>query len=280
MNRTPTPSTASGFPLPPSDSDPPPTWVLLRGLTREAAHWGEFPQTLQRALQEHQPGTLLLTPDLPGNGQRHREPSPATVQGMVAACRTNLQRQGVCGPVTLLAMSLGAMVAAEWAHTAPGEVAGCVLINTSVRPFSPFHHRLRPTSYPSLLRLALGRMEPEAAERCILRLTSNHVGPQSGVIQAWVQARELRSVTPRNALRQLLAAARYRALRQAPPVPLLLLGSTQDRLVNPRCSQALAQAWDRPLVLHPTAGHDLPLDDPHWVARQVLEWLDPGRRSV
>ena len=248
------------------------TWVLLRGLTREAAHWGDFPRTLRQALQARQPGVQLLTPDLPGNGQRHREPSPVTVQGMVAACRADLQRQGVQGPVVLLAMSLGAMVAAEWAHTAPGEVAGCVLINTSMQPFSPFHHRLRPVNYPSLLRLALGRMAPDAAERCILRLTSNHVGPLSGVITDWAQAREQRPVQPGNALRQLLAAARYRAPRTPPPVPLLLLRSARDRLVHPRCSIALAEAWQRPLITHPTAGHDLPLDDPRWVMQQVLAW--------
>ncbi|PMZ18082.1 alpha/beta hydrolase, partial [Pseudomonas sp. FW306-02-F08-AA] len=38
------------------------------------------------------------------------------------------------------------------------------------------------------------------------------------------------------------------------------------------CSQALAAAWNLPLVMHPFAGHDLPLDDPAWVVAQVLQW--------
>ena len=42
-----------------------------------------------------------------------------------------LQRRGVDGPVVPVAMSLGAMVAIQWAATAPRELAGCVLINTS-----------------------------------------------------------------------------------------------------------------------------------------------------
>lgn len=247
------------------------TWILLRGLTREAAHWGDFPAHLQQAL----PDARIVLLDLPGNGQHHLDPSPTTVAGLVAACRAALTRQGIQTPVHLLAMSLGAMVALEWARAAPEEVTACVLINTSVRPFSPHHHRLRPHNYPALLRLALGRISPAEAERTVLRLTSNHahVGPPEAVIAAWTSVRALRPVSPRNALRQLLAAARYRAPAQAPGAPLLLLASTNDRLVNSRCSQALAQAWHCPLAMHPTAGHDLPLDDADWVAHQTQRWL-------
>jgi pimeloyl-ACP methyl ester carboxylesterase len=245
------------------------TWILLRGLTRESAHWGDFPTVLQQALPEAHTVTL----DLPGNGRRHHEASPATVAGMVAACRAEVVRQGIAKPVHLLAMSLGAMVAAEWACVAPGEVAACVLINTSVRPFSPFYQRLRPHNLPSLLRFALGGMTPEAAERTVLRLTSNHTDRHEAVIKAWVTARTQRPVSPRNALRQLLAAARYRAPQQAPAVPLLLLASQHDHLVDSRCSMALAAAWRCPLDMHPSAGHDLPLDDPQWAAQRVLGWL-------
>lgn len=244
------------------------TWILLRGLTREAAHWGDFPAMFQRAL----PDARIATLDLPGNGQRHHETSPTTVAGMVAACRAEVRRQGLVTPVHLLAMSLGAMVAAEWARVAPGEVAACVLINTSVRPFSPIHHRLRPHNVPTLLRLALGRMPPEAAERAVLRLTSNQPDGPARVIADWVTARTQRPVSPGNALRQLLAAARYRAPDTAPGA-VLLLSSERDQLVDGRCSQALAQAWGCPLRRHPTAGHDLPLDDPGWVGQQIQEWL-------
>ena len=34
-------------------------------------------------------------------------------------------------------------------------ILGCVLVNTSFRPFSPFFHRLRPRNYAALLGLAL-----------------------------------------------------------------------------------------------------------------------------
>ena len=54
---------------------------------------------------------------------------------------------------------------------------------------------------------------------------------------------------------------------------MLLLCSRADALVDWQCSQAFSRAWGVPLRLHTEAGHDLPLDDPPWVARAVSEWL-------
>lgn len=245
------------------------TWVLLRGLTREAAHWGSFPGVFQQAL----PGAALHLLDLPGNGARHAERSPATVQALVADVRQQIAQRGIATPVHVLALSLGAMVAAQWAHTAPHELAGAVLVNTSLRPFSPLHHRLQAHNWPRVLRLALGRPAPDAAEQLIWQMTSRQRTVDETVIAAWVSARRQHPVRGDNALRQLLAAARYRAPARAPAVPLLLLAGAGDRLVDPRCSHALARAWDAPLQEHPRAGHDLPLDDPQWVAAQVHTWL-------
>ncbi|WP_310566132.1 alpha/beta hydrolase [Hydrogenophaga sp.] len=252
---------------------PAPTWVLLRGLTREAAHWGSFPSVFQQTL----PGAQLHLLDLPGNGARHAERSPATVDALVADVRAQIAQRDIATPVQVLALSLGAMVAAQWAHTAPHELAGAVLVNTSLRPFSPLHHRLQVSNWPRVLRLALGRPTPDAAERLVWQMTSRQRTVDEDVIATWVSARRQHPVRGANALRQLLAAARYRAPAQAPAVPLLLLAGAGDRLVDPRCSHALARAWQAPLREHPHAGHDLPLDDPHWLAQQVRDWL--GQRA-
>lgn len=253
------------------------TWLLLRGLTRETAHWGGFVDALQRVM----PQARVMALDLPGNGQLHAMRSPTTIAAMVDWCRAEVARRGVRGPVHLLAMSLGGMVAAEWACRAPQEVAGCVLINTSFAPLSPFWRRLRPHNYPRLLRLALGA-GPAAWEQAILELTSQRAGERADVLPAWMAARRRHPVRGANALRQLWAAARYRVGPQAPAVPLLLLGSAQDRLVDVRCTLAAARRWGSPVRLHPWAGHDLPLDDPAWVIAQVQDWLArrPGDNSA
>jgi hypothetical protein len=34
----------------------------------------------------------------------------------------------------------------------------------------------------------------------------------------------------------------------------------------------MSRAWRAELREHPSAGHDLPLDDPAWVAGRIAEW--------
>ena len=251
------------------------TWVLLRGLTRESRHWGDFPDLL-RSL----PGApRVVTLDLPGNGRLNTQPSPLHIEEMAATCRAALLQRGLPPPYHLLAMSLGAMVAVAWAASHPEELQACALINTSVRTFSPWHHRLRPRNLLPLLRLALAA-SPESMERTILRLTTHHpTPPVDALIAQWVSWRNENPVSRANALRQLWAAARYRPPQTRPQVPLLVLTSANDTLVDPRCSERLAQAWGCEARTHPSAGHDLPLDDGAWVVQQISAWL-AGRASL
>lgn len=250
------------------------TWILLRGLTREARHWGRFPAVLELAC----PGEAVLTPDLPGAGRRHGEASPASVAGLLAGVRDRLPASGPPPPYCLLGLSLGGMLALEWAARYPAEVAGCVLVNTSLRPLSPFFQRLRPRHYPALLRAALvsGTEEREAS---ILDLTSRLAPDRPALVRAWSAWRRECPVSAANALRQLAAAARYRLPPGPPPLPMLVLAAARDALVDPACSARLAQAWGLPLAVHPEAGHDLPLDDPGWVAEKVGAWIAGQTKS-
>ena len=245
------------------------TWVLLRGLTRESRHWGAFPQALAAAV----PGARVLTPDLAGNGSLHAIDSPLTVEAMAADCRARLLAQGARPPFSLLAMSLGAMVAVAWAQQHPAEISRCVLINTSLRPFSPFHQRLRPRNYATLLRLVMQRGDEPAREALVLALTSRLAHSDASLLDHWAAYARECPVSGRNALRQLFAAARYRALQAQPDVPLLVLTAAQDGLVDTRCSLRLAQHWSTAMAVHPQAGHDIPLDDGPWVVEQVVAWL-------
>ncbi|MBL8436126.1 MAG: alpha/beta hydrolase [Zoogloea sp.] len=248
------------------------TWLLLRGLTREAGHWGRFPQQLQAAL----PGARILAIDLPGNGTLHRHPSPTSIPEMVTACRAELAARGVTGPVHVVAMSLGAMVAVAWAAAHPEELCGCVLINSSLRGISPMQQRLRPTSWLRLLSVPL-RRTARGREAVVLRLTSRRAPPAA--LNEWAELARQRPVSTHNALRQLLAGACFQAPASRPSVPMLVLCSGRDALVSPECSLALARRWDLPVHLHPDAGHDLPLDDGAWVAARIRDWaatLDPA----
>lgn len=243
-------------------------WILLRGWAREARHWGDFIPALEAAVVPNGVRTL----DLPGTGRLRSQRSPLTVPGIVERCRQVLAKLDVRPPYKLLGQSLGGMVAIDWAARHVGEVERCVLLNTSARPFCAFHERLQLGRWATLLRILLTR-DAEAREGAILALVSADAGRRAEARALWKRYAEDAPLGLGNVLRQLIAAACYRAPERPPGVPVLLLASRGDRLVDPRCSENLAGRWNVPLRVHPAAGHDLALDAGAWVADQVAGWL-------
>jgi pimeloyl-ACP methyl ester carboxylesterase len=233
---------------------------------REARHWGEFPAILRAQIS----GAEVVTLDLPGNGRLYQSSSPLSIEKMAEFCRSELSSRGIAPPYHLLGLSMGAMVAVAWGALHPQELRGCVLINSSLRRFDPFYRRLRPKAYKELLTLIYGNAAEQ--ERAILRLTSCRGDAQPSILEAWVAYRRECPVSRRNALRQLLAAARYRAPAARPTMPVLVLTSARDALVDSDCSRHLAERWQTAIAVHPDSGHDLPLDDAAWVAAQVRDW--------
>jgi pimeloyl-ACP methyl ester carboxylesterase len=246
-------------------------WIFLRGLMRESRHWGDFPKQFKSILgADH-----IITVDFPGNGILSTQTSPKSITEMANHCRLHLNSLGLQPPYQVLALSLGAMVAVEWSTKHPADVERLVLINTSLAPLNPFYHRLRPGNYPALFRhLICGSIIER--EKIILRLTSTlqHTRQERTLLlDQWESFAQECPVSRNNILRQLLAAMTFRARATPPHVPLLLLAAQHDKLVNVKCSVALSKRWASPIKLHPTAGHDLPLDDGEWVAQQVKEWI-------
>lgn len=248
-------------------------WVLLRGLGREARHWGDFPGRLTAALGE----ARVLTPDLPGNGQHWQAASATRIEAQTTALRAALGTELQAGPVNVIAISLGGMVALDWASRFPTEVDRLVLISTSLAGLAPFWQRLRWQRYPALLQLLF---QPAAArEAGILALTSNRPERAAQVLGDWQRWQAEAPVSSRNLLRQLWAAARFRPPAHWPACAGLLLASAQDGLVDPRCSQALAVATGWPLALHAQAGHDLPLDAADWLVEQIVLWINEAAQE-
>jgi len=244
-------------------------FVLLRGLTREQRHWGDFPQQLL----QHFPNASVITPDLPGNGSACQERSPTSIAEMVEAVRAPLHKRLSHGPIVIIALSMGAMVTLEWMHRYPAEVSAAVLMSTSLKGISPFYRRLRPSSYLFLLKSLLFETSPRQRERTILKLNSNLRQGDALLLEEWCRYAQQYPVSRANAWRQLLAAARYRVPDAKPVEPVLLLAGMGDRLVNPQCSIDLARHWQLPVESHPEAGHDLPLDAGEWVCERIGGWL-------
>ncbi|PLZ04194.1 alpha/beta hydrolase [Burkholderia sp. WAC0059] len=244
------------------------TWILLRGLTRETRHWGNFPALLAQSVGQ---GSPVLPVDLPGNGVYAPLRSPADVAALVGFVRLAVRRCGAHGPYRLLAMSLGGMVAAGWALRYPDEVECLALVNTSMRPYGGVHERLRVRAWLAVARIASGWQAAEAVERRVHALTCNRRDTVAADLSAWCAVRASAPVSRSNAWRQLWAAARF-AASGVPRCPVLVLSSQHDRLVHPACSARLAEAWQATHLVHPWAGHDLPHDDPQWICSVLQAW--------
>jgi pimeloyl-ACP methyl ester carboxylesterase len=240
--------------------------LLIRGLTREQRHWGSFRPLLAHALVNP-----VLSFDFAGSGELYQQRSPCSISALRQSVRAQLhQAAEFNGKVHLVAISLGAMLATDWAAQYPAEVASVSLINSSARPLSPFYRRLRWQNYPLLLRSIFAGAARR--EQFILQLTSARPAEHAGVVANWQLWQQQRPVSKVNALRQLWAANRF-VVPSPPQCPTLLLSSQGDTLVSPQCSLDLGRHWQVAHKQHPWAGHDLALDDPGWLSAQLAAFL-------
>lgn len=246
--------------------------VLIRGLLRESRHWLHFPALLSEKLQHP-----VFTLDLPGCGALYKEKSAASVP----ALRHQLQQQWAARypqyqgkTVHLVAISMGGMLALDWARAAPEQVNSVVLINSSSAGLNPFWQRLRPGNYLKILLCLLAG--PLQREELIWQMTVN--SPlQPDILKQWQHWAIENPVSRINALRQLWAASRFRV--QQPACPVFVVSGLADQLVSPRCSQALANQLNAALLTHADAGHDLPLEAGLWLAAVIDQNLNEVYRQ-
>lgn len=246
--------------------DPPAHWLLLRGLSREQRHWGGFPEALSKKL-----GAQVHCLDFPGTGTEHARQSPASVRAIADDLRGRWLPGRAAGPWGLFAMSLGGMVAMDWCAAHPADFSALVLVNSSARNLSPPWRRMRLRVVPQIA-LALAARDRVKREHRILRMTTRLHRDLPALSREWARIGEESPVTRATVLRQLAAAARFRAPLAVRPRALVVSGG-QDPFTDPACQHRLAQHFGAPLAVHPEAGHDLSTDDPEWLAEQVRAWL-------
>jgi pimeloyl-ACP methyl ester carboxylesterase len=240
-------------------------WLLLRGLTRERRHWARFPSVFESRVR----GSRTISVDLPGVGTEAGRDSPIAMSEIVDQVRSRWPRNGEAWG--LLGISLGGMAAADWVHRFPEDFARVVMINSSSGGLSPPYHRLRFQNLPKLLKSVSSR-DLVSRELGILALTTSTHGDNRTLAEEWAGYLAEARPNGRVALAQIVAALRFRAPERL-PIPALVLASKGDRFTDPSCSEKLARHWGAEIRLHPSAGHDLPLDDPEWVATQVANWV-------
>jgi len=251
------------------------TWVLLRGLGREAAHWHDLPERLAART-----GAAVLTPDLPGVGAEGGRPSPWTMESIVRdlgrRVAASTAADGRPQPVSVLGHSLGGMVAMRWAAMAAAgdaevpPIERLVVIGSSLRRMSPPWRRLRPGIIPSVLRTGLAR-DPRRRESLVLDMTSTISGEgRARILDERTRVARERPMSAGVVLRQLAAATRERGPERL-AVPVLVVVGERDRLVHPSCSRRIAAAFGGGIKAHPDAGHDVPLDATEWLVEAMAD---------
>ncbi len=238
-------------------------FILLRGLGREQLHW----RPLVHCLKQDFPSATIETPDLPGAGILYETPSPLSIKDYIPYLEKQLNDSPQ--PAVLIGLSFGGMIALAWAQQRKNLFKRIILINSSCR-LNPFYHRLQLLSvmkHPGVFwRFNLSRQET-----AIYRLTCNQRPVDPILIKSWVAIQNQHPVSPINQLRQIIAAARFQPPDKLGNLPINILASAKDRLVNPKNSHSLAHFYQATIDYHPWAGHDLCQDDPQWISQQLFK---------
>lgn len=238
-------------------------WILLRGLVRGRGHWGSFVDVLK----ERRPDDQFEYLDLPGNGESNQLTSPLKIADYVKILRSQSQFVKEHKNFRLVGVSLGGMIATEWMRSFPLEVSKGFLVVTSASNFSVFYDRFKPINYLRAVKsLPLSASE---RERNILEMIANNPRRIEAELPALAAYSEAYPIAQTNFARQLWAAAHYQFPDQAPG-DIKLIGTFGDNLVSPDCTLQIAKKWKLKAEMHPSAGHDISIDDPAWLVEQLL----------
>jgi pimeloyl-ACP methyl ester carboxylesterase len=246
------------------------TWVLLRGLMRDGRHWGDFTSLLGDHLAKR--GIALVTADLPGCGRLANSLSPLSLSDYVEPVWRQIDAN-TRGPVVLIGLSMGGMVALAMAAAAPQRVAHLVLMNASAANLSPWYCRCSIGGVLLALRHSVRVPGTSRLEALILALTSHRHSKDPELVRRWSQYRLEQPISFANTLRQLWAAVHFSAPQITSPISIIY--GEQDRLVEPGCSLALGNFYAVPALGIVDCGHDIALDQPESLLATLVALIKP-----
>lgn len=242
-------------------------WLLIRGLVREKEHWGEFPKMLESVGGVKR----VLCLDLAGVGTENNRIFLPTIKQAVEDLRSRfkLAHKSKEEDWGILGISLGGMIAMQWASDYPNDYKKMVIINSSSREL-PFWKRLTPDSIFTIGKTFFEK-DVVKRERMIIDMTSNLRKNDPKLIDSWVSIGQKRGFSKLTAVNQLVAAAQFQLPKNISP-KMLVLTSRADRMVSFEGSQEIAKKYSAHLEIHPTAGHDIAVDDPQWIIDHISQW--------
>lgn len=240
-------------------------WLLLRGLGREKRHWLEF---LKLFGEEHDQVVAL---DLPGFGDQNEKSSPISVFGITNEIRKRFQSVRGDAQWGILGVSMGGMVALDWAARWPMDFRCGVVINSSSKDSGDLWERLSAFGMYKTFQILMSNPDLLKREKLVIEMISNLRKDDAEALKEFVRIAKDRPSSFANLSRQLIAANRFLSPEKV-PIPLLFLASLKDHMVNVRCSKQLADNYKARIKFHSSAGHDLTFDDPQWATDRIVEF--------
>ncbi len=240
-----------------------PPVILLHGLGSSADDWVFQLPDLGRAFR-------CLPLDLRGHGLSDKPPGPYSM-ALFAADVIGLIQALALGPVHVVGLSLGGMVAQQLALDAPALVRSLVLINTMPGPWPPTRtmlrngwRRLRAFSAPSDMqttaRLVANNLFPREDQRLLHSVTMQRLAANDPLAY-------------RASLRAIMRFWPGRALRRI-ACPVLIVAGEQDTVVPMLYKDRLQRALPHARLLRVAdSRHASNLDQVEIVNRALLEFL-------
>lgn len=242
-----------------------PVVVLVQGLAFPGAMWLTLPKTLVEM------GFTVVTPDNRGSGQSAKPWRPWTMRTMADDLAAVIADLGARGPVLVVGISLGGMIAQQLAVHHPQLVRGLVLAATTCG--LPGLRPPRLAHLVTLLRASLGTTGlDEALHRTLVHPESRRRWPN--LFDDWdrVLAREGRSVV--GTAGQLLAVLTHHVYFGLSRVrcPTVVMAGDSDLLIPPGNSKVVARRIrGATLEIIAQAGHAFPLEVPDALPRAVRQ---------
>jgi alpha-beta hydrolase superfamily lysophospholipase len=240
-------------------------FYLLRGLSRESAHWGTFPTDLANKI----PNSRVIQMDLPGVGELNQMNSPTEIQSMIDILKFNYFKHE--GTNIFIASSLATMVALTWVQRTKDDFQGLVLLSPGLKGICKFTERIKPRSWYDCGVIML-HPSSKIREKKLLKINLNNSISRKEVFESWVEIQNKRPYKVKNAFRQLLAGTRFKLLDQIIDIPILISGSKKDKLVASACFIKLKIKLGADIALHDHAGHALTLDASAWLIEKIYNW--------
>ncbi len=238
--------------------------LLLNGIGLDLSAWGPIADALARERR-------LVLVDARGSGRSGRAPEPCTTARLAADALALLEHLAL-GPVDVLGLSLGGLVAQELALAAPRAVRSLVLAATAAR--LPGRSR---RALDAWRRLVLTAADPDAFRREQLAWVLGAATLESdtavdGIAKALAGAPP---PSPQGFSAQANACIAHDARDRAGHIraPALVLAGGDDALVPPSATEALAKLLPRARFEAHPGGHAFLLESAEAVGAAVLAFL-------